>query len=81
MSGAMSWGPDVVFLKLPVSVHYCLVRVPCTTAPGEAFMALISLPWPTITMFHVPSEYVADTVQSEFTVYGPESLTGKTTPP
>jgi hypothetical protein len=39
------------------------------------------LPWPIITMFQVPSEYVADTVQSGFTVYGPESVTGKTAPP
>jgi hypothetical protein len=40
-------------------------------------MALISLPRPIITIFQVPSEYVADPLQSEFTVYGPESLTGK----
>ena len=42
---------------------------------------MISSPWPIIIIFQVPSEYVADTVQSEVTVYGPESLTGKIAPP
>jgi hypothetical protein len=60
---------------------YCRVRLPCTATPALVFMALISSPCLTITRLQVPSEYVADPVQSEFTVYGPESLTGNTSPP
>ena len=35
---------------------YCFVRTPCTAVPGAVFMALISFPWPMMTMFQVPSE-------------------------
>src|SRR5258707_7380622 len=62
-------------------VAYCRVRTPCTTTPGEALIALISLPSPMITMFQVPSESCADTVQSQLSVYGPESVTGITSAP
>jgi hypothetical protein len=43
-------------LPLKRSNIYCLVRTACTAVPGAVFMALISLPWPTITIFQVPSE-------------------------